>query len=461
MQKVTITQQLSDLLPYQIEIGDNPDHIGGEGKIFFSLDNRYVVKIYNQPGPDKKNLLENVIKLGKNLGEDAHLLAWPLGIVDKLDAEDCLGCVGLKVPSSHVNLTKLIYTRNEAIKQIQQGRNWLDYLKIARSIAAAVRTIHGKGMAHADLHWKNFLVDISTGEAILIDLDGLVVKGFLPPQVKGVRGFIAPEVEMGLAKPSEATDRHSAAVLILWTLLFRNVMEPQICYDAEDDNNDGILGYGEKACFSEHPSDRRNWPPSIGLPLIRQGFPSFKMLTPKLQELTEKTLIDGLHDAKKRPQVWQWEKALAEAQDVTICCSHCEQSFIYPYWIHPAPRRHCPFCGTSVRSPRPVVLELLEEKTKGIYLPTRSIVLDRDRPLFVDTIERSQIPPFNRDGLPILGRTIWDANKSIHCLISENGTAWQLLTAGSGIIKCGKSVELRRGLVLYFSDAKRLLRVVE
>ena len=116
-----------------------------------------------------------------------------------------------------------------------------------------------------------------------------------------------------------------------------------------------------------------------------------------MNPLSQAKPIDGLHDAKKRP-----------------------------------------FCGTRVRSPWEVVLEL-EEKGKGIYLPTRrSIVLERDRPLFADMI-RFQIPSFNRDGLPILGRTIWDAQKGIHCPIGENGTPWQLLTGGSGIIKWGKS----------------------
>lgn len=459
MPKVTIATLINNL-PYQIEIGDNHDHSGGEGKIFFSLDKCYAIKLYSKPASDKKDLLEKVIELGENLGEDAKFLAWPLGIVERLDTEDCLGCVTRKIPSSYVTLSKLIYTPKAAIKQINQGKNWLDYLKIARSIAVAVRTIHGKGIAHADLQWKNFLADISTGEAVLIDLDGVVVNGFLPPQVQGVRGFIAPEVEMGLAKPSEATDRHSATVLILWTLLFRNVMEAQVCYD-EDENKDAILGYGKEACFSENPSDRRNWKQNIGLPLNRYGSPSFRMLTPKLQELTENTLIKGLHNPSKRPQVQEWERALAEAQDALISCYNCEQSFIYPYWIQPQQRRHCPFCGTSVRSPWPVVLELLEPKAQGIYLPARSVILYHNQPLFADVIEPFQLPPFNRDGLPILGKTIWDAKKNVHRLINENNTPWQVVTGGSGSIKRGESVELQRGLVLCFAENKRLVRVVE
>jgi DNA-binding helix-hairpin-helix protein with protein kinase domain len=178
-------------LPSQLTISDQPVHTGGEGSIFFSVDDRYAVKIYHCPPPDKQKLLQHVLDLGRNLGEDEQFLAWPLGIVDRLNGQPKVGVVTRRVPASYVPLYKLIYSPVEAVEQFRQGRSWLEYLKMARGVAAAVRTIHGKGMAHADIHLKNFLANPLSGEVVLIDLDGLVVKGFLPPQVKGMPGFIA------------------------------------------------------------------------------------------------------------------------------------------------------------------------------------------------------------------------------------------------------------------------------
>jgi hypothetical protein len=58
---------------------------------------------------------------------------------------------------------------------------------------------------------------------------------------------------MGKSMPDELTDRHSLAVLVLWVLLFRNVMQSQRCYDPDDPVHDDELGFGEFACFSENP----------------------------------------------------------------------------------------------------------------------------------------------------------------------------------------------------------------
>ncbi len=448
-------------LPPQLTIADQPVHTGGEGSIFFTPDGGYAVKIYHRPSPDKQKLLQHVLDLGRNLGEDEQFLAWPLGIVDRLNGQSKVGVVTRRVPSSHVALYKLIYSPVDAVEQFRQGRSWLEYLKMARGTAAAVRTIHGKGMAHADIHLKNFLANPLSGEVVLIDLDGLVVKGFLPPQVKGMLGFIAPEVMMGKARPDELTDRHSLAVLVLWILLLRNVMQTQRCYDPDDQRHDDELGFGEFACFSENPNDRRNWIPIIGTPLFRRGALSYRALTPRLQELTERALIQGLHDPPKRPQAVEWERALAEAYDLLISCPTCRQSFFYPYWLQPPPRRQCPFCGAGVRPPHPAVLELLEPRAKGTHVAVRVITFYHGLPVFADLAEPGRLPPFTRRGTPIIGQVVWDSREGVHRLVNNGDTPWRVIAGGSGAVGRGASVALRRGLLLSFGDGRRLARVVE
>jgi DNA-binding helix-hairpin-helix protein with protein kinase domain len=448
-------------LPGQLTIGDQAVHRGGEGSIYFTTDGRYIVKLYHHAAADKQRLLQQVLDLGRNLGEDEQFLAWPLGIVDRLNGQPHVGVVTRRVPETHVPLYKLIYSPVEAVTQFQQGRSWLEYLKMARGTAAAVRAIHGKGMAHADIHLKNFLVHPTSGEVVLIDLDGLVVKGFLPPQVKGMPGFIAPEVLMGKSRPEELTDRYSLAVLVLWILLLRNVMQTQRCYDDEDPQHDDELGYGQHACFSENAADRRNWVANIGTPLFRRGALSFHALTPRLQELTERALIAGLHDPARRPQSQEWERALAEAYDVLVGCPTCRQSFFYPYWLQPPPRRACPFCGAGVRPPYPVVLELMEARARGVHIPVRPVVLYHGLPLFADVIEPGRVPPFTRRGVPIVGQTVWDTREGVHRLMNGSDTPWQVIPGGSGPVGRGGSVALRPGLLLSFGDGKRMARVLE
>jgi hypothetical protein len=130
-------------------------------------------------------MLEKILKLGRNLGEDEQFLAWPLGIVDRLNGQSTTGVVTRRVSSLYVPLYKLIYSPVDALAQFRRGKSWLEYIKMASGTAATVRTVHGKGMAHSDIHLKNFLAKLDSGEVVLIDLDGLIVKDFLPPQVSG------------------------------------------------------------------------------------------------------------------------------------------------------------------------------------------------------------------------------------------------------------------------------------
>jgi DNA-binding helix-hairpin-helix protein with protein kinase domain len=448
-------------LPEQLFIRDQPVHSGGEGTIYFTTDNRYVVKVYHRPSPEKPKLLSHILDLGKTLGDDEQYLAWPLGIINQVNGKAHVGVVTRRVPSTHQALVKLIYSPVDAVEQFRLGRSWLEYLKIARGTAAAVRAIHGKGMAHGDVHLKNFLANPTSAEVVMIDLDGLIVKGFLPPQVKGMPGFIAPEVVMGISKPDELTDRYSLAVLVLWILLLRNVMLTQICYDPDDQMHDDELGYGKYACFSENPGDRRNWIPRIGTPLFRRGALSIRTLTPKLQELTDRALIQGLHTPSKRPMSYEWENALAEAYDALICCPICRQSFFYQYWLQPPQRRQCPFCGTGVRAPLPAVLNLMEERTKGTYVYVRSVVLYHGLPIFVDIIESGRLPPFARRGTLKIGQVLWDPKEYFYRLINITDTPWQIISGGSGSVGHGDSVVLRKGLLLCFGPGKRLASVVE
>jgi len=437
---------------------------GGEGDGYVTSDGKYFAKIYRRfTTPDerlqKQTLLQHVVDLGFNLGEDEQFLAWPRGIVTGVDRRPAIGVVTCRIPPECVQLYRLIWSWRDAQKQFAAGRNWSDYLKMARGVAAAVRTVHGKGIVHNDIHWKNFLANVATGEVTLIDLDGLVVKGFLPPQVAGIRFFMAPELILRTAQPGYFTDRHSLAALVLWTLLFRDVMKPNICRD-EDPQRDIDLGYGQFAVFSEHPTVQDNWVPNITVPFLRSGVLTYKALTPKLQTLTLKALVEGLHNPELRPQAFEWERALAEMQDVLIRCSKCGQRFPYPYWVNPPPRRSCPFCGNREHLPPPVLLDLREPKAKGQVVSVRPMVLHQSMVLYDDVAEPGRFPPVARDKTPVLGQVSWNAPKSAHYLRNVSAAPWTLLAPHGGAVAPGESLALAAGLLWSFGNGKRMAQVV-
>lgn len=443
-------------VPLQLTVSTQPAHEGGEASLYPSVDGRYVVKIYHRAGDEKVGLLEQIIHLGADLGMDARWFAWPLAIVHRVGGGRCTGVVTRRVPETHVPLQRLIASAVDAAAQFRQGRTWLDTLSVAWGIARAVRAIHSKGMAHADLHFKNVLVDEVTNDVVLIDLDGLVVRGFLPPQVKGMPGFMAPEIVMGKATTGELSDRHSLAVLLLWTLLYRNVMAPRRRYDELDAARDEALAYGAYACFSENGADRRNWIPQIGMPLFRGGLLSYRMLPPEIQHLAERALIAGLHDASSRPHAGEWEEALAAASFGVAMCRACRQSACYPYWL-PLEQRACAFCGAAVADRAPAVLEV-ESGEGEMTRPARRVVLDHGRPLLRDAVELNLASGPAGPRPAVLGDTVWDDQVGRHRLVNTGAGQW---TVEDEIVAPGGSVVLSPGVRVQVGPVGRVLQVVE
>jgi len=454
-------------IPDWLEIGV-PTYTGGEGSIFFSRDGQYAIKIYHRQRAvlTKRQLLEKITLLGANLtADEAQFLCWPLALVADVDGNECVGCVTRRIPTPpYVVLMNIMLTPKQAAEQFRAGKSWANYLQIARGIARSIAVLNSKGCAHADLHFRNFLVNPSKSDVVLIDLDGLVVPGFLPPQVAGMYGFMAPEVVIGKSTPNERSDRHSLAALILYTLLFRNVMRPQVTYDSDNEDNDARISWGKEAIFSEHPQDRRNRPRMLGVPLFQQGALSYHILTPALQRITERAFIDGLYSPDRRPSAREWINALSYALDELWRCSYCRLHFPYPHWIKPVQRRACPLCGQRIAAPFPSVLLLYEPRSKGNYIfIKRYLVMSSGWRLFADVLD-SQRPPMSRRDEPSIGHVEWDDKRKTNRLVNDEAVVWRarLGEDGSDItVSKDASVPLHPRTTIHFGEGRRLLVIHE
>lgn len=432
----------------------------GEGTVYFSRNGQYAVKIYHSPGPDKEQLLRTVMNLFRSLPpEQLEFILPPLALTESFDDRLRVGFLMRRVPPRYEDLVKLVISPVAASDQFRRGRTWADYLRMARNVALAVMVLHAKGCAHSDIHYGNFMANIDSGKVVMLDIDGVVVEGFLPPQVRGLLGFMAPEIHTENAWPNEKTDRHSLAVLTLHTLLFRNVMNPMVNYDT-DPNLSEEFGFGKFALFSEHPSNHSHRPRSLGLPLYRRGTLSYRMLTPALQRLTERALIDGLRSPGKRPLSVEWERGLADALDELWACSRCAQHFPYPRSTRPLERRACPFCGERLRPPYPAILGLYEQKRRGLFQSlNRCVVLGHAYKLFVDVVETGHRPPPTRKAQPVIGHLEWDRRRGQYRLVCDSGNTWTALQPGRGVVKVspGQSLEVAFGTSIDFGYGRRAL----
>lgn len=451
-------------LPERIEVEPDPK-LGGEGAVYFSRDGEYAVKVYHRHSPERAEMLRHVQLLFRSLpAEQSHFILPPLALTEAMDGSPCTGFLMRRVPPAYQELLSFVLNPVLAARQFQAGKTWTHYLRVARSLANALVVLHGKGCAHSDIHYRNFLVNLDAGDAIMLEIDGVVVPGFLPAQVMGMMGFIAPEVLTQGTTPNERTDRYSLAVLLLQTLLFRNVMQPLVEY-ADDQAESERLGWGQYALFSEHPSDTRHRPQNVGQPLYNKGALSYRMLTPALQRLTERTFIAGVAAPDRRPAAREWLEALACAADELWMCGRCNQFFPYPHWVRPAARRACPFCQQPCAAPSPVILDLYEEKARHSYVAIdRPIVLGDGFRLFGDILTPARFPPASRRNEPSVGHVEWDRARRGYRLVNDGDGAWVARSAGGGETLTagpGQSLPLAAGHTLYFGERRRLAVVQE
>lgn len=350
------------------------DEEKGSGAVktcYFTNDNKFAIAFYmkrpNSKALDRLNKIVTTYReaiFSASAGDFwSERLCWPEDVVEW---QGKLGIVMKKYPSKYyfdksrspkINMKGVEKTgswftslnnRTRMVHQDDLG-HWAYMLSVCLNLSRGVRRLHASGLAHSDLSYNNVLIDPSTGSAMMIDLDGLVVPGLYSPDVQGSPGLTAPEIVSGkVNEQSIATDRHSLGVLIYQYLLIRHPLEGNKVFHATDPNLDEHLMYGEKALWIEDPKDssNRKIPPKStgGIEWYNTKKLPVNICGPFLLELFNRVFGEGLHQPDRRPTAAEWEYALIKTIDLLTPCvnPHCTQKF---FVVNTAQRVCCPFCG--------------------------------------------------------------------------------------------------------------------
>lgn len=369
----------------QIEYLSDPIGEGGVKIVYFTPDKQSVVCFFkdkqNAMDPNRLQRLSAITGrfspiTGSNKAYWQQLFCWPTGIIVRPE----LGILAPAYPKDYFFATGQFKGKEKngkwfsspklrkMIPESERG-DWMRYLHICIRVARGVRRMHAAGLAHSDLSNKNVLVAPTTGNAIIIDIDGLVVPGVYPPDVLGTPGYIAPEVvatqqlPFGDAKrilPSVRTDLHALAVLIYEYLLQRHPLRGPKINSTRSSEEDEWLSMGAKALFIEDAHDTSNNPGKINAP--------YQILGPYLTDLVERAFISALHTPDSRPTAIEWETALVKTADLLIPCGgrSCEAKwFVFTDKLPP----RCPFCGWTYSGPTLPLLHFYSERRRGQYTP--------------------------------------------------------------------------------------------
>jgi len=457
----------------QVEFVDEMIGAGGMKDVYFSPDKSYVVAFFRDKQDfNAKDRLQNITgKYRENIFNQAggeywkDLYCWPTKIVGyngKLGItcptyqkqfffkkgsinNDFLGIKGKEKEGKWYASAKNL---NKFLAPEEKG-DWFKYFQISIRISRAVKRLHAAGLAHSDLSYKNVLVDPTTGQASIIDIDGLVVPGKYPPDVLGTPDFIAPEVistkhlpitDAKRKLPSIKTDRHALAVMIYMYLLYRHPLRGGKVNDL-DSAKDEELSMGIKALFIEHPTDRSNRVKVDQLhpSQLPQGDPvkiPYSVCGPYLKELFNKAFIDGLQNPDIRPTADEWEQALLKTVDLMQPCQNpnCwHKWFVFDNSTKPK----CPFCGTEYKGQLPV-LNLYYSPKVGVFKP-----------------ENYRLMVYNKQLL-----YMWHVNRFVNA--NEKTTPDQKIPVGDFHFHNGKWILINRKLTsMYDKDIDKKIEIGE
>lgn len=490
------TVRLKALDGSPVEFVDAPPMQGGVKDVYFSPDRSYVVAFYRKPQDfNSRDRLSNIVGryregIFNQVGGDfwRGVFCWPTHLVEHK------GRLGFKAPAypSHFFFShgsrnndalgirgkekegKWFSTGTHQQKWLDERERgtWLDYLRVCIRIARGVGRLHSAGLAHSDLSYKNVLIDPLTGNAAVIDIDGLVVPGKFAPDVVGTPDFIAPEVvatlSLPIGHPSKAlprieTDRHALAVLIYMYLLFRHPLKGGIVHPAATEEERMSLEMGSKALFVEHPTDLRNRPnlaevKKSDLPFADVAKLPYGLTGPYLKALFDRAFVTGLHNPAERPSAAEWVMALVRTVDLVQPCTNpsCFQKW---YTFDNSSKPRCPFCSTPYSGLLPV-LNLYSSRGSGSYRPDNHRVMVYSGQYLYPWHSNSKVFPSERlteDEKKPVGYFSYHQGKWL--FVNQRLTGLRNMGAKRDV-PVGTAVELTEGLQLLLdpSDGGRLVQ---
>jgi serine/threonine protein kinase len=491
-----------------IEFVDNGDPMqGGMKDVYFSKDKSYVVAFFrdydsNKNRQEYNNLKDRMLEIvtvkkdgifnqqGGEYWKDR--LCWPYDLVEYN------GKLGIAVPAYARHFFFGTGSRNGDflnIKGKEKGGKWFaspfhfnknldpsekgDWYKIllvCLNISRAVRRLHSAGLAHSDLSYNNVLVDPTSGEAAIIDLDGLVVPGKFPPDVMGTPDFIAPEVlatkhlqknDSVRKHPSIQTDKHALAVMIYMYLLHRHPLRGGKIHDT-DPAKDEEMSMGPNALFVEHPTDISNRPrlseikPSYLSPIPWPDVTKipYSITGPYLKGLFDQAFVAGLHNPMMRPSAGDWEHGILKTIDLLQPCQNknCEIKW---YVFDNSTKPKCPFCGTEYKGQLPVLNLYIKTPAGKFSYENNRIMVYSGQNIYPWHVNKNIIP--NERISPELRQPVADFhfhnNKWI--LVNRKLNSFTDITDNNRTVAVGESVDIIDGkqILLSKEDGGRLIIV--
>lgn len=225
--------------------------------------------------------------------------------------------------------------------------------QVLMQCATQLAKLHGQGLVYGDISNENvfFSENKAFNHVWFIDADNLRFENKNSKKAVYTPGYGAPELVLGLVGSSTRTDAYSFAVLAFKLLSLLHPFDGEKLQGGNDsdwadevEQSASNMSLDEQAIagllpYIDDPDDDSN--------RNQSGLPRTLILTEKLQVLFNHTFNKAQKNSWKRPLMFHWPKALAQAVDLSIECESCNMSYLEEYALV---ENKCPYC--SAKTPR-------------------------------------------------------------------------------------------------------------
>lgn len=354
---------------------------GGEGDVYeIPGDNTRVAKLYKKQKFKDKNdrltmdrKLNVMIKMNIPVVVDGKLrLAWPLDILYENGS-----MVGFVMPKINFKRKIIDIERVDEVKKIYPQYTWKYSVQYAYNLAWVVKYVHEHNIVIGDFNFNNFYADTSSGAVVLIDCDSFDIKDPVTGEHFACKvalpELLAPELQnagnLKNATFTKEADDFSLAIH-LFRLLMRNedpfggIRTSRKSISVIKANRDVING---ECPYVKNVKDK----------VIPKRAPSLSVLTPKLQELFQRTFnydaVTCQSRIKRRATAQEWCDALIrlgapEPNRNLVICS------VNSHHVYPKHNTSCPWCKCeSHKTFLPVTPVPLIKKSVHQNIPTSNV----------------------------------------------------------------------------------------
>lgn len=221
-------------------------------------------------------------------------------------------------------------------------------LELLTNIAEIFTKLYSHSAVYADLSPNNIFAssDNNSSEVWLIDADNMRYRYDVEKEIM-TPGYGAPEVVKGGINTLES-DEYSFAILAHEILTLNSPFNGKLVTDSDsgwdDDVDNSVLAEEGELPWIYDPEDDSN--------RCITGISEQIVLNETIKSLFEKNFNEeGRHNPLSRPKMRDWYTALKQAQDYTVKCKYCGNTFFMT-----KADANCPFCKTGRSSERAKVI---------------------------------------------------------------------------------------------------------